>query len=104
MYKTVEVDIANLRETEMKRDRFEQVHCVTYRGLRLTVCRFPHGGKRHAQKWAHMVLKERWCDSPVKPLVLFIDSDIVLDPYAVHMFAWEFVKPSSVNYFQCFAI
>jgi chitin synthase len=87
----------------MKRDRFEQVHCVTYRGLRLTVCRFPHGGKRHAQKWAHMVLNERWCDSPVKPLVLFIDSDIVLDPYAVHMFAWEFVKPSSVNHSLCFA-
>ncbi|KAJ3332293.1 hypothetical protein HDU76_000721 [Blyttiomyces sp. JEL0837] len=56
---------------------------VEYRGLWISVCRFAHGGKRNAQKCAFEFLRDQYETTSSKPLLLFIDSDIALDKYAI---------------------
>src|SRR5271170_6879120 len=55
---------------------------VIYNGVRVTLSRFPHGGKRHAQKLTFKLVGkvyEKYLKRYDNLLVLFIDSDCVLD-------------------------
>ncbi|KAJ3060578.1 hypothetical protein HDU98_003477, partial [Podochytrium sp. JEL0797] len=66
---------------------------ATYRGVFVTICRFPHGGKRHAQKCSFEHLEGIYQGLLVKPLLLFIDSDIELDGEAILEFVEELNRP-----------
>ncbi|KAI8810570.1 chitin synthase-domain-containing protein [Cladochytrium replicatum] len=68
--------------------------------VRITVCRFPHGGKRLTQSQAFVVLEKHYFGPypttaeiipPNNLMVLFIDSDIVLDELAVANFVEDMV-------------
>ena len=60
-----------------------------YNNLKVTACRFAHGGKRHAQLCAYRFLHERWACVVDKPLLLFLDSDIQLDAKAINYFVHD---------------
>jgi len=55
---------------------------VTYRSCRVTVSRFPHGGKRHCQKRTFKLIDKVYTEYLKvndNLFVLFIDSDCILD-------------------------
>lgn len=55
---------------------------VTYRGCRVTISRFPHGGKRHCQKRTFKLIDKVYTEYLKvndNLFVLFIDSDCILD-------------------------
>lgn len=68
---------------------YPMIQDIDYRGLKVTPCRFPHGGKRHAQMFAYKYLVDRYGSYQNKPYLLFIDSDIQLDPYAINYFIYD---------------
>eukprot|EP00474_Spongospora_subterranea_P011358 CRZ11816.1 hypothetical protein [Spongospora subterranea] len=70
-------------------ESYPHIQDIDYRGLRVTPCRFKHGGKRHAQMLAYKYLVDRYGCTSQKPLLLFIDSDIQLDPYAINYFVYD---------------
>ena len=70
---------------------------VMYRGLHVSPCRFPHGGKRHAQMKAFQYLNTKWRSSKEKPLLLFIDSDIELDRYAINYFTYDINRHTGLH-------
>ena len=81
-----------------RRDRdFPVIGDLMYRGLQVTPCRFPHGGKRHAQMKAYEYLDAKWSSSVQKPLLLFIDSDIELDRYAVNHFVYDLNRHAGLH-------
>jgi len=65
---------------------------VTYRTARITVSRFPHGGKRHCQK-ATFKLIDKVYTSYLKRnddlFILFIDSDCILDRVCLQNFVYD---------------
>ncbi|EKD19790.1 uncharacterized protein L3040_001863 [Drepanopeziza brunnea f. sp. 'multigermtubi'] len=65
---------------------------VTYRTARITVSRFPHGGKRHCQK-ATFKLIDRVYTAYLKRndnlFILFIDSDCILDRVCLQNFVYD---------------
>ncbi|RMZ79964.1 hypothetical protein DV738_g3087, partial [Chaetothyriales sp. CBS 135597] len=72
---------------------------VIFKGVQVTVSRFPHGGKRRCQKATYMLI-----DKIYKPylrehddlFILFIDSDCILDPVCIQNFMWDMqLKPKS---------
>jgi chitin synthase len=72
---------------------------IVYKGARITVSRFKHGGKRYCQKLTfkliHKVYAEylKWHDDL---FVLFIDSDRILDQYCLQNFMYDMeLKPGS---------
>ncbi|KAF4547082.1 Chitin synthase D-like protein [Elsinoe fawcettii] len=72
---------------------------VVYRSTRITVSRFPHGGKRHCQKQTFRLIDKIYA-TYVKHhddlFVLFIDSDCILDKVCIQNFMYEMeLKPGS---------
>ncbi|SPR00863.1 unnamed protein product (mitochondrion) [Plasmodiophora brassicae] len=69
---------------------------IMFRGLKVTPCRFVHGGKRHAQMCAFRYLSDLYAALATKPLLLFIDSDIELDALAIAHFTYEMMGQTGV--------
>lgn len=72
---------------------------VMYRGCRITVSRFPHGGKRHCQKRTFKLIDKIYTEYLKRNdnlFVLFIDSDCILDKVCIQNFMYEMeLKPGS---------
>lgn len=72
---------------------------VVYRGMRITVSRFPHGGKRHCQKRTFKLIDkiyEAYLKRNDNLFILFIDSDCILDKVCIQNFVYEMeLKPGS---------
>lgn len=67
-------------------------------GLKVSVCRFPHGGKKSAQQGAYNFIKSRHTSEQLKDtLLFFIDSDIQLKSDAL----WQFVRHMEVKKKNC---
>ncbi|KAK9462285.1 chitin synthase-domain-containing protein, partial [Lipomyces oligophaga] len=65
---------------------------LTYRGVRITVSRFVHGGKRHCQKKSFRLVDKMYSEYLLEHddlFILFIDSDIILDKNCVVNFVTE---------------
>jgi len=72
---------------------------VTYRMARVTVSRFPHGGKRHCQKATFKLIDKIYTQYLMRNdnlFILFIDSDCILDKVCIQNFMYEMeLKPGS---------
>ncbi|KAJ5578118.1 uncharacterized protein N7459_007082 [Penicillium hispanicum] len=72
---------------------------VTYKGARITVSRFPHGGKRHCQKLTFKLIDRVYKEYLRRNddlFVLFIDSDCILDRVCLQNFMYDMeLKPGS---------
>ncbi|OAL43015.1 hypothetical protein IQ07DRAFT_606190 [Pyrenochaeta sp. DS3sAY3a] len=72
---------------------------VIYRSCRITVSRFPHGGKRHCQKRTFKLIDKIYTEYVKRNdnlFVLFIDSDCILDKTCIQNFMYEMeLKPGS---------
>jgi len=72
---------------------------VIYRSCRITVSRFPHGGKRHCQKRTFKLIDKIYTEYLKRNdnlFVLFIDSDCILDKTCIQNFMYEMeLKPGS---------
>ncbi|KAF4982075.1 hypothetical protein FZEAL_2227 [Fusarium zealandicum] len=65
---------------------------VTYRSARVTVSRFPHGGKRHCQKVTFKLIDkvyEQYLKRNDNLFILFIDSDCILDKVCLQNFVYD---------------
>ncbi|KAG0300147.1 hypothetical protein BGZ98_009416 [Dissophora globulifera] len=63
-----------------------------FRGVQITVSRFPHGGKRLTQKKTFGLINSIYKEYPDKTdhlFILFIDSDILLHPSTIANFVWD---------------
>ncbi|KAL4934638.1 chitin synthase D [Aspergillus undulatus] len=72
---------------------------VTYKGARVTVSRFRHGGKRHCQKQTFRLIDKVYADYLKQHddlFLLFIDSDCMLDRFCLQNFMYDMeLKPGS---------
>ncbi|KAL1585504.1 hypothetical protein WHR41_05595 [Cladosporium halotolerans] len=72
---------------------------IAYRGCRITVSRFPHGGKRSCQKKTFRLIDRVYQDYLRRNddlFMLFIDSDCILDAHCIQNFMYEMeLKPGS---------
>ncbi|SMR63111.1 unnamed protein product [Zymoseptoria tritici ST99CH_3D1] len=72
---------------------------VTYRSCRVTVSRFPHGGKRSCQKRTYKLIDKVYAEYLRRNdnlFLLFIDSDCILDKVCIQNFVYEMeLKPGS---------
>ncbi|KAJ5677117.1 uncharacterized protein N7477_002750 [Penicillium maclennaniae] len=72
---------------------------VVYKGARITVSRFPHGGKRKCQKNTFKLIDKvyaRYIKQHDDLFVLFIDSDCILDRVCLQNFMYDMeLKPGS---------
>ncbi|KAK2027674.1 class VII chitin synthase [Colletotrichum zoysiae] len=65
---------------------------VTYKSARITISRFPHGGKRHCQKATFKLIDkvyEHYLRRNDNLFILFIDSDCILDPTCLQNFVYD---------------
>ena len=65
---------------------------VVYRASRITVSRFPHGGKRHCQKSTFQLIDkvyEEYLKRNDNLFILFIDSDCILDKVCLQNFVYD---------------
>lgn len=65
---------------------------VTYRTARITVSRFPHGGKRHCQKATFKLIDKVYSEYLKRNdnlFILFIDSDCILDRVCLQNFVYD---------------
>ncbi|KAH8889790.1 class VII chitin synthase [Thozetella sp. PMI_491] len=65
---------------------------VSYRGARITVSRFPHGGKRHCQKMSFKLIDkvyQEYLKRNDNLFILFIDSDCILDRVCLQNFVFD---------------
>ncbi|OIW32134.1 class VII chitin synthase [Coniochaeta ligniaria NRRL 30616] len=65
---------------------------VAYRGARVTVSRFPHGGKRHCQKMTFKLIDkvyQEYLRRNDNLFILFIDSDCILDRVCLQNFVYD---------------
>ncbi|OAA44397.1 chitin synthase D [Metarhizium rileyi] len=65
---------------------------VIYKGVRITVSRFPHGGKRHCQKSTFELIDRVYADYMKQNdniFILFIDSDCILDRVCLQNFVYD---------------
>ncbi|KAK3324230.1 chitin synthase-domain-containing protein [Cercophora scortea] len=65
---------------------------VAYRGARVTVSRFPHGGKRHCQKRSFKLIDKVYHEYLKRNdnlFILFIDSDCILDRVCLQNFVYD---------------
>lgn len=65
---------------------------VTYGAARVTISRFPHGGKRHCQKLTFKLIDkvyERYLKRNDNLFILFIDSDCILDKVCLQNFVYD---------------
>ncbi|KAG0197184.1 hypothetical protein BGX28_009305 [Mortierella sp. GBA30] len=73
-------------------DYYPPVLDLYFRGVQITVSRFPHGGKRLTQKKTFGLINSIYKEYPEKTdhlFVLFIDSDILLHPSTIANFVWD---------------
>lgn len=72
---------------------------VCYNNARVTISRFPHGGKRHCQKATFRLIDKiykRYLSKKDDLFILFIDSDCILDRVCIQNFMYEMeLKPGS---------
>jgi chitin synthase len=72
---------------------------IIYRSCRITISRFPHGGKRHCQKRTFKLIDKIYAEYIKRNdnlFVLFIDSDCILDKTCIQNFMYEMeLKPGS---------
>lgn len=72
---------------------------VTYKGARVTVSRFKHGGKRNCQKQTFKLIDKVYAEYLKRHdnlFVLFIDSDCILDRLCLQNFMYDMeLKPGS---------
>ena len=72
---------------------------VVYNGARVTLSRFPHGGKRHCQKLTYKLINkiyEKYLKRKDDLFILFIDSDCILDRVCIQNFMYEMeLKPGA---------
>src|SRR5277367_5195340 len=72
---------------------------VVYNGARMTVSRFPHGGKRKCQKATFKLVDKIYTNYVAQNddlFILFIDSDCILDKVCIQNFLYEMeLKPGS---------
>ncbi|KAL2824877.1 chitin synthase-domain-containing protein [Aspergillus cavernicola] len=72
---------------------------VSYKGARITVSRFKHGGKRHCQKQTFRLIDKVYTDYLKQHdnlFLLFIDSDCMLDRFCLQNFMYDMeLKPGS---------
>lgn len=72
---------------------------LVYRQCRITISRFPHGGKRQCQKHTFKLIDrvyQAYLRRHDDLFILFIDSDCILDQYCIHSFLYEMeLKPGS---------
>lgn len=72
---------------------------VVYKGARITVSRFKHGGKRHCQKQTFKLIDKVYAQYLKRHddlFVLFIDSDCILDRVCLQNFMYDMeLKPGS---------
>lgn len=72
---------------------------VTYKGARITVSRFKHGGKRHCQKLTFKLIEKVYAEylkNHDNAFLLFIDSDCILDNHCLQNFMYDMeLKPGS---------
>lgn len=81
----------------MKNASYPKSIDIMYRQCRITVSRFPHGGKRNCQKLTFKLIDKVY-DEYLKRndnlFILFIDSDCILDKHCIQNFMWEMeLKP-----------
>ncbi|KAK2064336.1 class VII chitin synthase [Colletotrichum caudatum] len=65
---------------------------VSYKSARITISRFPHGGKRHCQKATFKLIDkvyEHYLRRNDNLFILFIDSDCILDPTCLQNFVYD---------------
>jgi chitin synthase len=65
---------------------------VTYKAARVTVSRFPHGGKRHCQKMTFKLIDKvyhEYLGRNDNLFILFIDSDCILDRVCLQNFVYD---------------
>jgi chitin synthase len=65
---------------------------VTYRNARVTISRFPHGGKRKCQKSTFQLIDRVYTEYLMRNdnlFILFIDSDCILDRCCLHNFVYD---------------
>lgn len=65
---------------------------VTYKAARITISRFPHGGKRHCQKSTFKLIDkvyEQYLKRNDNLFILFIDSDCILDTVCLQNFVYD---------------
>lgn len=65
---------------------------VIYHSARVTVSRFPHGGKRHCQKSTFILIDkvyEQYLKRNDNLFILFIDSDCILDTVCLQNFVYD---------------
>ncbi|CAJ2512289.1 Uu.00g053040.m01.CDS01 [Anthostomella pinea] len=65
---------------------------VNYRAARVTVSRFPHGGKRHCQKSTFKLIDKVYKEYLKRNdnlFILFIDSDCILDQVCLQNFVYD---------------
>ncbi|KAJ3120626.1 hypothetical protein HK098_004447 [Nowakowskiella sp. JEL0407] len=87
--------LRNLDHNHNPKDR-PPIIDMNFRGVKITVCRFPHGGKRLTQSQAFKLIEEQYHEMlsmqkfaavpKHQILILFLDSDINLDNCAVPYF------------------
>ena len=74
---------------------------VVFREARITISRFPHGGKRHCQKRTYHLINRIYTEYLTKRddlFLLFIDSDCILDKVCIQNFVYEMeLKPGSAK-------
>lgn len=72
---------------------------VVYRSCRITISRFPHGGKRACQKKTFKLIDKIYTEYLKRNdnlFILFIDSDCILDRVCIQNFMYEMeLKPGS---------
>jgi chitin synthase len=76
----------------------QSIDCV-YKGARITVSRFTHGGKRNCQKHTFKLIDKVYAEYLRKHddlFMLFIDSDCILDRFCLQNFMYDMeLKPGS---------
>ena len=74
---------------------------IIYKGARVTLSRFPHGGKRSCQKKTFALIDKIYVEYLKRNdnlFILFIDSDCVLDRVCIQNFMFEMeLKPGSAR-------
>lgn len=75
---------------------------LEYRQTRITVSRFPHGGKRHCQKRTFRLIDKIYAEYLKQNddlFILFIDSDCILDRVCIQNFIYDMVSPTKSPFF-----
>ncbi|RFN54051.1 chitin synthase [Fusarium flagelliforme] len=76
----------------LTRESYPRSIDVKYRSARVTISRFPHGGKRHCQKVTFKLIDrvyEEYLKRNDNLFILFIDSDCILDKVCLQNFVYD---------------